>query len=450
MTSPTSRCVLWAASSRATSCPSGTAWIPTTSRSGTRSRTWRHRTAGAPRSSSARSPPTPPPRASRSPMTHRVLITAAATFAAALGAFGLLARGGGSDRAAGSSATRSALPSLPPPSASTDQRIAALQQIVRAQPRTVEGYTFLAGAYAQKVRETGDASFYTRAAAVLRQALVLAPRAPGALTQRGALELSRHDFRSGLRDAQLARRIAPEVDKPFGVLVDALVELGRYDAAGSALQQMVDRKPDLAAYARVSYFRELHGDLKGARSALVLALSAGGAAAENVAYVDTLLSHVDLLRGRLDLAEREAREALARFPGYAAAGAALARVQIARGDMRGAIARLQRVVARLPLPEHVIALGEAQQAAGMTQAARRTFALVGAEQRLLAAAGVNTDVELAIFEADHGSRRRAVQLGRAAWAAAPSVRSADALGWALTRSGHPGTGVRWARRALSF
>jgi len=380
-------------------------------------------------------------------MTHRVLITAAATFAAALGAFGLLARGGGSDRAPGSAA-RTALPSLPPPSASTDQRIAALQQIVRAQPRTVEGYTFLAAAYAQKVRETGDASFYTRAAGVLRQALVLDPRDPGALTQRGALELSRHDFRSGLRDAQLARRIAPEVDKPFGVLVDALVELGRYDAAGSALQQMVDRKPDLAAYARVSYFRELHGDLKGARSALVLALSAGGAAAENVAYVDTLLSHVDLLRGRLHLAEREAREALARFPGYAAAGAALARVQIARGDMRGAIARLQRVVARLPLPEHVIALGEAQQAAGMAQAARRTFALVGAEQRLLAAAGVNTDVELAIFEADHGSRRRAVQLGRAAWAAAPSVRSADALGWALTRSGRRAEGLRWARRAL--
>jgi hypothetical protein len=78
---------------------------------------------------------------------------------------------------------------------------------------------------------------------------------------------------------------------------------------------MVDRKPDLAAYARVSYFRELHGDLGGARDALERALSAGGEAAENVAYVDTLLSHVDLLRGRLHLAAREAREALARFPG---------------------------------------------------------------------------------------------------------------------------------------
>src|SRR3954447_22027745 len=232
-------------------------------------------------------------------MTHRVLITAAASFAIALGAFGLLARGAGSH---GPAASPSQLPKLPPPSASTDQRITALQKIVRAEPRSVEGYTFLAGAYAQKVRETGDASFYNRAEAVLRRALQIDPADAGALTQRGALELSRHDFRDGLRDAQLARRLAPQVDAPFGVLVDALVELGRYGAAGQALQAMVDRKPDLAPYARVSYCRELHGDLAGARDGLERALSAGGAAAENVAYVDTLLSHVDLLRGDLPAA----------------------------------------------------------------------------------------------------------------------------------------------------
>ena len=61
---------------------------------------------------------------------------------------------------------------------------------------------------------------------------------------------------------------------------------------------------------------------------------------------------------------------------------------------------------------------------------------------------MNTDVELAHLEADHGDRERAVELARAAWAEAPSVRSADALGWALTRAGRPEAGLRWARRAL--
>src|SRR3954447_5327903 len=229
-------------------------------------------------------------------MTPRVLIPAAAAFAIALGAFGLLARGGGPD---GNPGSPTALPSLPPPSASTDQRIAALQQTVRAEPRSVEGYTFLAAAYAQKVRETGDASFYNRAESVLRRALQLDPSDAGAITQRGALELSRHDFRGGLRDALLARHLAPQVDKPFGVLVDALVELGRYGAAGRALQEMVDRRPDLAAYARVSYFRELHGDLAGAAAAMRLAVSAGSGSAENTAYVQSLLGDLEFARGRV-------------------------------------------------------------------------------------------------------------------------------------------------------
>src|SRR2546429_378 len=70
-----------------------------------------------------------------------------------------------------------------------------------------------------------------------------APGDPAAVTQRSALELSRHDFRAGLADALRARALAPAVNKPFGVLVDALVELGRYGAAGRALQEMVDRHP---------------------------------------------------------------------------------------------------------------------------------------------------------------------------------------------------------------
>jgi tetratricopeptide (TPR) repeat protein len=378
-------------------------------------------------------------------MRSRLALGAASAFVLALGAFGLLAQGG-----VGTPGARATAPQLPPASAGTDQRIAALQGIVRARPRASEGYVLLAGAYAQKVRETGDAQLYVKATGLLQRALSLRPHDPAALTQRGALALARHDFRAGLRDAREARRLAPGVDKPFGVLVDALIELGRYHEAGRALQTMVDRRPDLAAYARVSYWRELHGDLAGARRAMVLADAAGGDSPENAAYADTLLSHLDLLRGRLGLAGLEARAALYRFPGYPAAEAALARVQAARGDLHGAIARLRRVVARLPLPEHVIALGEAEMVAGQAARGARDLSLVSAEQRLLASAGVNTDTELAVFEADHGSPRRAVALARRAWAAAPSVRSADALGWALARSGRPRAGLRWARRALEL
>ena len=201
------------------------------------------------------------------------------------------------------------------------------------------------------------------------------------------------------------------------MIVDALVELGRYGEAGRALQQMVDLKPDLASYARVSYFRELHGDLAGARAGDArCAVSAGGDAAENVAYVQTLLGNLELERGRLRLAARDAyAQALARFPGYAAAAGRRWRASrpragdLARRDRRLRARRRAAAAARV----RDRARRDASWRPAARAAARRDLALVGAEQRLLAAAGVNTDVELAVFEADHGSPARAVALARA-------------------------------------
>src|SRR4051812_30588374 len=69
---------------------------------------------------------------------------------------------------------------VPATSQSTDARVASLQATVKAAPKDPRGYASLAQAYLQKVRETGDASFYTRADAVLQTALRLNPRSPDA------------------------------------------------------------------------------------------------------------------------------------------------------------------------------------------------------------------------------------------------------------------------------
>jgi tetratricopeptide (TPR) repeat protein len=376
---------------------------------------------------------------------RRLLISFLATFAVALPVAVVMSHGGAPRREAAEAALPRAAPTAP-----TDTRIRALQASVRAAPGRADGWTLLAGAYLQKVRESGDAGFYRRAQGAVERALVLRPGDAGALTQRSALELSRHDFRAGLADARRARAAAPAVVQPFGPLVDALVELGRYPQARGALQQMVDRKPNLAAYARVSYFRELHGDLDGALGAARAAVSAGGAVPEQDAYVRALVGGLELQRGHVGAAGRAYREALVDVPGFPAAMAGLAQADVARGRLDPAIARLRRLAARLPLPGYVTALGEAQAAAGRRAAAARSFALVRAEVMLQRRAGVNADVELALFEADHGRPRRAVVLARRAWAAAPSVRSADALGWALHRAGRSGLALPWAHRALGL
>jgi tetratricopeptide (TPR) repeat protein len=334
------------------------------------------------------------------------------------------------------------------PARTTDGQIRQLQAQVREAHGSADLWAGLGSAYLQKVRETGDASYYTRAGGVLRRALALAPHGVGGLVGAGTLALARHDFRGGLRYGEAARAAAPGLVQPLGVVVDADVELGRYGAAGRALQHMIDLQPDLASYARVSYFRELHGDLPGALYAMRLAVSAGGGAPENVAYVQTLLGNLLFESGDLRASRAAYQQALHRFPRYVPASAGLASIEAAQRHFAPATRRLRDAVARLPLPQYVVALGETEQAAGRPVAARRDLALVGAEETLLRASGVNTDVDLALFEANHGSPARAVLLGRRAWASAPSVRSADALGWALTSAGRPAAGLRWARRAL--
>jgi tetratricopeptide (TPR) repeat protein len=123
-------------------------------------------------------------------------------------------------------------------------------------------------------------------------------------------------------------------------------------------------------------------------------------------------------------------------------------VEAGSGDFAQAIRRYREVVQRLPLPEYAIALGEAEEAAGRGTAAKRDYALVGVEVKLLRANGVNTDVDLALFEANHGDPARAVILGRRAWRQAPSVRSADAYSWALYEAGRIGLASSFSERAM--
>lgn len=335
-----------------------------------------------------------------------------------------------------------------PPGASTDARIASLQARVRANRGDVGALTALGDAYLQKVRENGDPGLYRKAEGVFRIAARRAPRDPGPLIGLGTLALARHDFRAGLALGERALRLAPALVRPYAVIVDGQVELGRYRDAARSLQRMVDLRPNLASYARVSYLRELRGDLDGAVEAMRLAVSAGGGAPENVAYVQTLVGNLEFARGRPAAARQAYRAALARSPRYVPALAGRARLDAAQRRFAPAIRTLSSLVQRLPLPEYAVALGETQLVAGRRAAARETFALVDVERRLLTANGVNTDVELALFEADHGDARRGVALARRAWGQAPSVRSADAVGWAYTRAGRPQLGLRWARRAL--
>ena len=356
-----------------------------------------------------------------------------------------------------SAGTRTARPATADPdrlqtgfgSGDTASLLRSLQETLRANPTDVHSYDLLGLAYQQRARETGDPSYYQKSEGVLRRALRLAPKDLLATSGLGSLALSRHRFRDALTLGRRAQRLSPWTARNYAVIGDALIELGRYEEAFAAFDKMAGLKPTLSAYSRISYARELLGDVEGAESAMRLALDAAIGQPEALAWTHVQLGKLFWSVGRIGAAAREYRAALAAFPGYVYAHDALARVEEARGNLRRAIALQRRAADAVPLPQFVGALGDLHRAAGDQAVARKQYALIGAIERLLRANGVKTDLETALFNVDHGIRLpEALALARVSYADRPSIEGDDVLSWALLRNGRCGEALRFSKRAL--
>jgi tetratricopeptide (TPR) repeat protein len=321
-----------------------------------------------------------------------------------------------------------------------------LQSSLRARPDNVESLGLLGLAYQQRARETGDPAWYAKAGGVLRHALRLAPRDLVATSGLGSLALSKHRFGEALALGRRARALSPSTARNYGVIGDALVELGRYREAFAAFDTMARLKPGLAAYTRISYARELLGHISGARSAMQLALSAAVGEREALAWTHVQLAKLALGHGRIAAAGREARAALRTFPGYVYGLDVLAQVQAARGKLRAAVGLERTAAETIPLPQFVSFLGDLYAATGRPHAAQDQYRLIGAIERLLAANGVRTDLETALFDADHG--RASIALARRAQRIRPSIDGDDVLAWTLERHGRCGEALHWSQLAL--
>jgi len=315
-----------------------------------------------------------------------------------------------------------------------------------SDPRLMAG---LASAYLLRVRETYDPSLYARAAELLDRAVALAPMDPDVAITSGNLALSRHDFTTALRWGLVAQAAAPARPAAYGVLTDAYVELGRYPEAVVAAQRMVDLRPDLASYSRVSYLRELHGDLAGAIDAMRRAVDAGAPRTEGTAWSEVQLGNLYLADNDLDAAERAYENALQRVDGYVFAIAGQAKVRAARGDLAGAVALDEQAARRLPVPDFVIALADLHERLGNADRAAQDVELVTAMELLFKANDVRTDVDLALFDADHGLRLDdALAAARAEYAIRPSVTVAMTLAWTEYKTGDLKSASAHAAEAL--
>jgi tetratricopeptide (TPR) repeat protein len=290
---------------------------------------------------------------------------------------------------------------------SLDGTIASLQVRLKALPQDWRGYASLGLAYVAQARVTGDPSWYPKAEGVFARSI--------RLNGDGNVEGT----------------------------------LGRYDRAFDAFQTMVDTRPDLASYARVAYARELVGDVRGAERAMRMAFDAAGTPSDS-AWSAYQLGELAFGSGHVASAREWYRRGLGLDPSYVPNLAGLAKVAWASGDDELAIARYTDVVARYPSAEFVVALADLYRVTGQADLADQQEAVVDAMHRLATANGVNVDLELALFDADHGDPAGALTAARAEWARRQSVHVADAYAWALYANGRYARAASLEDRALAL
>jgi tetratricopeptide (TPR) repeat protein len=367
-------------------------------------------------------------------------------------AFGPTADAPAGDLVGGSVSNRSSSALLAPvvSAASLDETIASLQDRLRAVPEDWRSSASLGLAYVARARVTGDPSWYPKAEGVLARSLrVNADDNVEGLLGLGMLDLARHDFSAALGRGRRAAALDPHGAEAYAVIGDALLELGRYDHAFEAFQTMVDTRPDLSSYARVAYARELVGDVRGAERAMQMAFDAAGTPAD-AAWTAYHLG--ELAFGSGDV--RSARGWYARGreldPSYVPNLAGLAKVAWARGDDVLAVERFSDVVSRYPSAEFVAALADLYRATGRQALAEQQEDVVRAMHELASESGVNVDLELALFDADHGHPARALGAARAEWGRRQSVHVADAYAWALYANGRYARASALSERALAL
>lgn len=235
----------------------------------------------------------------------------------------------------------------------TKAAIEGLRYKLRRNSGDTQSKLLLALAYMQEARVTGEHPYYYPAALKLVEDVLDRKNADPAIrfeatVAKAMIQLSLHQFEEGLKTGNEALKLNSQRASVYGVLCDAYVELGDYEKAIEMADQMTAIRPDLMSYARVSYLREIHGDMEGALAAMEMAAKAGYPGLEQTAWTKYNLGELYEKKGDLQRAEIIYQQALAERPSYAFALGGLGRLKAKTGDNAEAIQLFEKAAATLP------------------------------------------------------------------------------------------------------
>ena len=360
----------------------------------------------------------------------------------------IVATGGG-----GGTSSPAAGSSVSDPYAATSATIGFWEARVHKDPADFTAYNHLAEGYVQRGRETGDVGDYTRAQAAVDASLASLPGANyTAYALKAYLQNVRHEFADSMATALQAETLNSADPYAPSVVGDDQVALGQYDAASQTYSALVAQAPGLSTFSRMAQIYEIRGDLVNTEAAWKNALETDTVDnAEATAWARTQYGTFLFNHNRPDEAEVQYTDALSAYPGYVHALAGQASVAAARDDYNRSIDLYTQVTQRIPLPQYVAALGDVYAADGNAPQSERQYALIGAIEQLYEANGVNVDLQMSLFLADHDtSISDAVRQALAVRQAQPgSIYTADTVAWALYKSGQSEKALSYANAALA-
>ncbi|MFK4102704.1 tetratricopeptide repeat protein [Streptomyces sp. NPDC019531] len=316
---------------------------------------------------------------------------------------------------------------------------------LRRHPRDARSWAVLGTAYVEQGRRTAETAFYPKADTALRTSLKVRRNAE-ALGGLAALANARRDFRAARTWGEAARKLEPKRWTTYPPLIDAYTGLGDYKAARAALERLMALRSGPAVMARAAAVYRDRGWREDAAAQLADAAARAEAPAERAAYLERA-GQLAWERGDLEDALRHFQEAVRIDPDQRAAQAGQGRVLAALGRTTEALNAYRIALAKQPLPQYALELGELYESLGLGQAAGVQYDLLRARVRSAAASGADEELVLGQFEADHGDPASAVRRLRAEWRRQPGIPVADALGWALHRAGEDEEALRYARIA---
>lgn len=306
-------------------------------------------------------------------------------------------------------------------------------------PADPAAYIEMAQLFMNEARITGDHPYYYPSAKMLLdRALSIDANNFNALISMGSIQLSLHQFDAAAATGRKAINISPSSNYPWGILCDASLELGDYRTAILAADTMVAIRPDLRSYARVSYLRELHGDIDGAIEAMDMAVKAGAPGKEEKAWARHSLGLMYLNHGDLKKAENEFSLALLERPNYAFALGGIARVRVAEQKYDQAIKLLDSASSLVPEFSFAQMKADVLHVQGKQQ---EEMAIVKEIEEMLAedeASGHGMDREFAMLYASRGIKQdKAVAHARKEYSKRPnSIDAQFSLAIACYRAGN--------------